>query len=325
MNSDELNVSGGLAETAETNSSTGFEHDRITATIGNWKRKLLDVSKRNRALNFKPNKVTTVTIVDEQPTEVFRHLYLQERQMRFLPAQPKADATEPQTVTTTVENASDETGEEVGEDSPSQNFVPYTVSELGAQHTDDRLQTAVTAETLDKSLRRIADQAQISIEEQGVNTLFLTLGMLHYKEAKASEEMFRAPLVLLPVTLQRKSARTGYTVEATDDDPMLNPALAEYLRRSFGIKLPDLPDLTNLPEQYDLQQFFVETAEVIERQAGWHVKTDIDLSFFSFQKFVMYKDLEVNAAAFGSHPLIRQIILRSGTNLRSLPEEIRTA
>jgi very-short-patch-repair endonuclease/DNA polymerase III delta prime subunit len=49
------------------------------------------------------------------------------------------------------------------------------------------------------------------------------------------------------------------------------------------------------------------------------------LSFFSFQKFVMYKDLEVNAAAFGSHPLIRQVILRSGTNLRSLPEEIRTA
>jgi DNA polymerase III delta prime subunit len=221
--------------------------------------------------------------------------------------------------------ASGEAEEEVEAGGRSLDFTPYATSELDARHTDDRLQTSAPAESLDKSLRRIADQAQTSIEEQGVNTLFLALGMLHYKESPASEEMFRAPLVLLPVALQRKSARAGYTVEATDDDPMVNPALAEYLRRSFGVTLPDLPDLANLPEQYDLQQLFVETTEAIANQAGWQVKTDIYLSFFSFQKFVMYKDLEVNAAAFGAHPLVRQVILRSGSSLRALPEEIRAA
>src|SRR5437588_11846847 len=70
-------------------SSSGSDNERVVATIGNWKRKLLDVSKRNRALNFKPNKVTTVTVVDEQPAEVFRLLYLPERQMRCLPAPPQ--------------------------------------------------------------------------------------------------------------------------------------------------------------------------------------------------------------------------------------------
>ena len=317
-----LNVPGGAAERGETSPALGPEDERVAATIGNWKRRLLDVSKRNRALSFKPNKVTTVAIVDEQPAEVFRQLYLQERQMRFLPAPPKTEA--PQALPAT-QDAGTGAEEEVEDNLPSPDFIPYAPSELGARHTDDRLQTSAPAESLDKSLRRIADQAQASIEEQGVNTLFLALGMLHYKESPASEEMFRAPLVLLPVVLQRKSARAGYTVEATDDDPMVNPALAEYLRRSFGIQLPDLPDLANLPEQYDLQQLFVETTRAIANQTGWHVKTDIHLSFLSFQKFVMYKDLEVNAAAFGAHPLVRQVILRSGSSLCALPEEIRAA
>src|SRR5688572_27926641 len=56
---------------------------RIAASLDNWKRKLLDLSKRNRALNFRMTKVSTVAVVDEQPAEVFRRLYLQEKPMRF--------------------------------------------------------------------------------------------------------------------------------------------------------------------------------------------------------------------------------------------------
>jgi len=59
------------------------DNDRVHAAIDNWKRKLLDLTKRNRALNFKVSKVSTVTIVDELAPEVFRHLYLNERPMRF--------------------------------------------------------------------------------------------------------------------------------------------------------------------------------------------------------------------------------------------------
>ena len=48
------------------------QNERLLATVNTWKSKLLDLSKRNRALNFKINKVSTVTIVDELPTEIFR-------------------------------------------------------------------------------------------------------------------------------------------------------------------------------------------------------------------------------------------------------------
>ncbi|HEX2225287.1 MAG TPA: DUF4011 domain-containing protein, partial [Thermoanaerobaculia bacterium] len=64
---------------------------RVAASLDFWKRKLLDLGKRNRALNFKPNKVSTVTVVDEQPAEVFRQLYLLERAMRFQQVEQPAE------------------------------------------------------------------------------------------------------------------------------------------------------------------------------------------------------------------------------------------
>lgn len=140
---------------------------RVAASADNWRRKLLDLTKRNRALNFRPARVSTVAVVDEQ--------------------------------------------------------------------------------------------ARLTIEEQGVNTLFLALGMLHYKDAADSDVVLRAPLVLLPVELTRKSARTGFTMRATDDEPLVNPALVEYLRRSVGIGLPELPTTDATGDDYDLQPFFASS------------------------------------------------------------------
>src|SRR5712692_5704872 len=59
---------------------------RLTASIDHWKRSLLDLTRRNRALNFKPTRVSTIVIVDEQPAEVFRQLCLEDGSMKFKPA-----------------------------------------------------------------------------------------------------------------------------------------------------------------------------------------------------------------------------------------------
>jgi hypothetical protein len=195
---------------------------------------------------------------------------------------------------------------------------------LTKRHTDDSLQTGSKPEALDKSLRRLDEQARLAIEEQGVNTLFLALGMLHYKESPDSEQVFKAPLILLPVELTRKSARSGYQIRAMDEDPIVNPALIEYLKQAHGITLPELPDSNAMPEDYDLQSLLTTTSEMIAGKEGWAVKTDIYLGLLSFQKFVMYKDLEANGASFGDHRLIRQLVLRSGGQIVGLPDEIRS-
>src|SRR6185312_6789201 len=99
-------------------------------------------------------------------------------------------------------------------------FAPYDQGSLDERYTDDMLQCLATPEALDKSLRRLDEQARSTIDEQGVNVLFLALGMLHFSESADSDEVFRAPLIMVPVTLERRSARTGYAVRMTDDEPM---------------------------------------------------------------------------------------------------------
>src|SRR5258708_33171741 len=123
----------------------------------------------------------------------------------------------------------------------------------------------------------------MAIDEPGVNTLFFSLGMLHYTEDAESRDVFRAPLVLVPVTLARKSARTGYVVTATDDDPLVNPALVEFLRRFHDLSLPELPDpqAANQPGDYDLQAFFQAAREAVAGKTGWSVKTELYLRLFS--------------------------------------------
>lgn len=300
---------------------------RVRAALDGWKRKLLDLTKRNRALNFKPTKVSTIAIVDEQPAEVFRRLYLEERPMRFKAApQPEG---EPSQAASSTEPPSESPEREVldsdeGTAALELDFVPYDSSSLDEKHADEYLQTAAQPDALDKSLRRIDEQAHLALEEQGVNTLFLGLGMLHYKESADSDVVLKAPLVLLPVRLERKSARSGYSLQAADDDPLVNPALREYVKRSFGTSMPDLPTPDAIADDYDLQTLFAAIRQSVSAQNDWAVKTDIYLGLFSFQKFVMYKDLDANTDVFAKHRLMSQLVTRSGTQVVGLPTEIRT-
>ncbi|HLM19860.1 MAG TPA: DUF4011 domain-containing protein, partial [Acidimicrobiia bacterium] len=300
---------------------------RVSASIDAWKRRLLDLSKRNRALNFRATRVSTVAVVDEHPAELFRALYLSERELRFQASEqavPEA-AQVTDAASVAASDAPDaETEAEIHPAPTAPPFAPYDAATLDDRHTDDYLQTTATPEALDRSLRRLDEQARLAIEEQGVNTLFLALGMLRYTEADASEQVFNAPLVLLPVELSRKSARSGYRLRASDDEPVVNPALVEYLRLDFGIVLPELPDSAAMPDDYDLQSFLSAATHAVSTRRGWTVTTDVVLGLFSFQKFVMYKDLEANADALRAHRLVRQLVARTGGDgVLALPDDVR--
>ena len=310
---------------------TGFEGSqppdfprRLAASIANWKRNLLDLTRRNRALNFKPTKVSTVAIVDELPSEVFRHIYINEAPMRFEASESGKGEERPDDGSPRLDF--DDNGDSLEFESESEEaleYVPYDPSSVDERHKDGCLQTRLTPEALDHSLRRIDEQAKSAIEEQGVNTLFLALGMLQYRESRDSDTWFRAPLVLLPVQLTRTSARSGYVVTAGDEDALVNPALVEYLHSSYGISLPELPDSETISDTYNLQTLLKGVADAVAAQSDWSVQTDIYLGLFSFQKLVMFKDLEANAEAIGLHRLIRQLLSRAGSSVHGLPPDIR--
>src|SRR4051812_10136814 len=88
-----------------------------------------------------------------------------------------------------------------------------------SDQTELKLQTGLAADALQARLLAIFHAARTSLEEQGVNTLFLVPGMLRWFEADDRERKrpLRAPLLLVPVALDRSSARERFKLHASDE------------------------------------------------------------------------------------------------------------
>lgn len=255
---------------------------------------LLDLSLRNKLLNYLPLKAKGVEIVDELPPEILRILVLEGKPMSFLPRAEEAD-----TAVSTAPAAAD--ADSLGQ--------PIENGALADRHQDTRLQTPHTSAELQKRLLNTFYTARLSVEEQGVNVLYLALGMLRWREAESSSQDRLAPLVLVPVELDRKSAQTRFRVRHTGDDVGENLSLRTKLRTDFGIELPPLPDVEDL----DVNDYFAQVATAVQSLPDWRVDAEaIVLGFFSFSTFLIYSDLNAanwpNGSGPESHPLLQSIL-----------------
>lgn len=290
---------------------------KLRAAFAGWRGRLIDLTKRNRALNYKPTTVSTLTVVDEKPAEIYRLLLGEEQTLTFTATLPSKSS-----------DAAPQLPGGESEEAPSgplalQPFAPYDRTDLEARHQDTELQCRTTPEGLDVSLRRLAELQRTSLEEQGVNTLYLALGFLHYREAPQAETVLRAPLVFVPVMLERSSARAGYHLVVGDDEPVVNPSLVEYLRRMHHVpRFPTLLEVSDDPGSLDLQPFLAAVSAQVAEPREWKVTDEIVLATFAFQKLVIFKDLETNEEAFRDHKLVRRVVLKKDEPAHDLPAEI---
>src|SRR5256885_14649123 len=56
---------------------------RFAGRYAQWKEHLLDLSARNRLLNFRPTKVSTIQITAPDVTGLFRRLVMTEKSLKF--------------------------------------------------------------------------------------------------------------------------------------------------------------------------------------------------------------------------------------------------
>ena len=235
------------------------------------RRDLLDLTARNRLLNTSRSKARSsrLDIVDELVDEVFRILVTEKKNMTFLPNDLDTD-DEGETLLPHIEYEEEDS------------------NGIANRHVDLKLQTALNEDKLHKRLLKLMNEARTSEEEHGVNTLYLAAGFLKWLDPKQSNKERFAPLILIPISLERQSARSRFRVFWNDDELTTNLSLQEKLKVDFGIKLPDLPDADDLvPSRY-----FDQVADSVSQQVGWEVvRNDMVIWFFSFAKFLMYRDL----------------------------------
>ncbi len=250
---------------------------------------LLDLGLRNPLLNHRASRARGVEVVDELPKEVFRILVREQRPMIFGAAPEEGVETEDAGLLV-------QPGDEDGDGGSA------------ARHMDLWLQTNLTSKELQSRLVKTERDARTFVEEQGVNVLYLALGMLRWFEAGASQGARKAPLVLVPVELERSNVRERFRLRYTEEDLGDNLSLRSKLALEFAVELPGLP----AQEDLDLDRYFNEVEEAVGGHLRWSVdRNAVVLGFFSFGKLLMYRDLDGESWPEGcgpsDHPIIRAL------------------
>jgi very-short-patch-repair endonuclease len=259
---------------AEAGWYTSRMPDRVEEQLRRSRVELLDLSLRNPLLNYRPSKRRGLEIVDEASPQVFTALVVEGQALRFHPTKESEEAPAGDALFFVDEAKEGErTAGSVG---------------VGEANPGNSLATPHTKEALARRLLETHYDAWLSVQEQGANTLFLALGMLRWRENEQAKEDRLAPLVLVPVALDRKSVRAAWQLTALDEEPGPNLSLIEKLKES-GLALP-APDLETAA---GLEAYLGAVEQAVADRKHWAVERNrIVLGFFSFGKFLMYRDLD---------------------------------
>lgn len=287
-------------EIAITDSSPAKPVNRIDL----WKSRLLDLSLRNRLLNFRETK-STIRILSEP--EYVEDELAAERELSLRPKPKVMGEEDPRNAATfTKEQRADA-------------LKDYLRDELrkGCLHT--HMDESEHAQRLTELFR----SARNALDEKGANTLFAAVGILEWRETQHSDRVHRAPLLLVPVELKRKSILEGFTLRRIDEDTRINVTLMEMLRQNFQKEVPGLDPLPEDECGVNVDHVLRLFRDAVRDLAGWEVKSEIWLSQFSFTKFLLWKDLTDRLEDLTKNRVVNHLIHQAGTPIPNPSVDIR--
>ena len=268
----------------------------VAKKLDHWRSRLIDLSLRNRLLNFKLTRSSTVQFIDPSMDVLFEALAKNNKSMVVIcpEVRDEMDAAE--------EGARGCVLKEKVHVPPGQ-VMPSTINP-----------------NTEKVLYQTRLKARTFMQEQGVNVLYATFGMLRWVEKEGDEKVISSPLVLLPVQLGKRSFNP-YMLARFGDDAVLNPSLVLKMRTDHGIELPALPDDV---DDIDLEAYLKQVETAISKKVGWTVARESYMGIFSFTKLAMYEDLKVNEDVAAAHPIIRALAADPSL-LPATPRDLPTA
>lgn len=250
--------------------------------LDKWKDKLLDLSFRNRLLSFRSNR-GTLEILCHSPNEI-----------EDLLADGAAFEITPQPTQSSL-NFDRTDQKEILSD------------QITASFEAKKLLTTIPEDKFNAILNSLYRSVVNSVEETGSNTLFLALGILSWKETGRMSVERKSPLLLLPVNLEKKSVGR-FSLSLRDDETVLNHTLLQKLKRDFDLDFPGLDPLPEDDSGVDVSLIFDMIRRIIRDKRGWEVKEEVWLSEFSFQKYLMWKELTDHYEDMLKSPVIRRIM-----------------
>lgn len=224
--------------------------------------RLLDLSSRNKLLNFRFPRATSLKFEVDDLQTIYKKIVDEQSKLRI------DGVTPPET-------------------KPRPDITQFLKSNRWRPSGD--LPVILYDDTLLAISRKIEREAKSSINETGTNTLFLILGFLEYQDSRDSKISYHAPLVSIPVTIDKKQYRgqTKYYLSSNGDELQENLSLREKMKRDFGIIMPEFDD-----ETFDFKEYLSAVEKAIKRYGSFKINHDAALGFLNFKGMLIIKDLD---------------------------------
>jgi len=258
-------------------------NDRVAQKIETWKKGLLDLSMRNRLINYRSGKTSSLKVVSPSLESIFEMVAIKEKRVSFkaIPASDEGDQ----------------------------------ISDRPVELRNGEILSDREEKDMNLVLNRLRLKARTSYEEMGINTLYMAFGFLKWNEMSGAKSSLLSPLLLVPITIERESVASPYIAKMIDEEIVLNPTLCEKLEE-FGL------DLASTFDYYDndsvdrsvLKRLFDEISLMISPIANWALSRDVAIGVFSFSKLSMYKDLENFERMIYENPILRTLAEGSPKN-----------
>ena len=266
--------------------------DTSASRLDRWQRKLLDLTLRNRLLNFRDTKRTIPLTCPDLPA-------LEDA---------LADGAKFKVLSRMEDFGRDDPREEhayrrhTGKEGPEE----ILKHEIKAR----RLRTDLSDADLDRHLLGLYRAARTAMEEGGVSSLYLAVGFLKWFESEASTQARLAPILLLPVELHRKSVQEGFTLTQGDDESLLNVTLLELLRQDYGVTVEGLVPLPYDDSGLDVSRILHTFRKIVRDIDRWDVVDMARIGLFSFAKFLMWRDLSGRSDDLRKNPVVDHLVSR---------------
>jgi very-short-patch-repair endonuclease len=292
------------------------------------RKRLLDLSLRNRLLNYGPadpehhddGRAHKFLKVCGRFEAVWERLVAEDKQLRvsyFKPAE--------------LRDEQKKLAEELRRGSRSESpAILERIAEIARELADGEREAAeghvwvekLSEEAYQKRLRRLRDEAKSLEDSTGDSAFFLACGFLKWPEKPKSSRSsvdpavdgvstFRyAPLVLVKASItdagKGSPGRKQFRI-IREEDPQDNQSLKAKLQEEWNFNLPDLADDTSAREYLAV----VARAIVTSKLKGFEVQETLALGFFNFARYRLWLDLDPRqweTAAPESHPIVRSIL-----------------
>jgi hypothetical protein len=270
-----------------------------------WERKLLDISMRNMLINLRMTKAIVPLLSSD--AGILEDALADGEEFQVLPR--PADMSVSGDGGVPVE-ALDELG-------PFADFIA-----LESKHR--RLHSLYTEKELGVCLTRMYRSAKTSMEENGANTLYLALGLLRWFEGKKDTAARYAPIVLVPIDINRKSASMGYAMHMRDEDAQINITLFEFLKQNFDTQIYGLNPLPMDEHGLNMPKIFAIVRHAVMNLPMWDVVEVGVIGNFSFSQFVMWNDIHSRTNFLENNKIVRSLMSGSVDWDCTIPDRVDT-